>query len=747
MLQLRVGTGKKPTRLFPQGRLFVVEEKVKSIIDSLSNSKSTNYIDVICLSLASAIKADYVFVASINDEQTEASTISLASQHDILDNFSYELKCTPCEKVSSGGVCSYPSDIQAAYPNDQLLEDMGIEGYVGIPLHDDQETTHSILVALFCSKFNNEREITSLFLLFSGLINKELEKQKVMNELRTRNEIIEKSKEAIIVCDKDNKIISANKAFTDMTGYSFREVAGKNPKILSADKQSDCYYQEMWADIHTKGSWSGELINRKKNGEEFPEWLSINTIHDENNEIVNYVAFFFDISQRKAAEEKIYHQANYDLLTGIPNRYKFLEELTKNINAKAIGTFKSALLVMDLDLFQEVNDVYGHHCGDALLVKVAERLKSLINVDHRLARITGDGFALLLTNVADENDVDDFIARLLIEFSKPFYVEEHIINCTLSVGIVDFDDCQLEASSLMKKAERALSHAKENGRNSSSYFTQEMENVARHQIKMKADLERALKERKLSLMFQPIVSTKSKEITKFEALLRWNHEGKWISPAEFIPLAEECSLIKPLGEYVLAEACLHLKKLKGLGYNNIVFNVNRSVYEIPLNQSENQHWLIMINMYGLKPSDICFELTESALAPDKRNNETLFTQLREAGCKIALDDFGTGYSSLSYIRRIPLDYIKIDKSFISDISENPDDKVLVSTIIAMSKSLGKEVVAEGVETIEQVRWLEEMGCDYIQGFYFSKPLTFDNIPAFIDNFNYEAKPTKSLIMS
>ncbi|OKY24918.1 bifunctional diguanylate cyclase/phosphodiesterase [Thalassotalea sp. PP2-459] len=715
----------------------MVEEKIKSIIDNLSTSASTNYIDVICVSLAKAINADYVFVAQLNTGNTTATTLSLATQQEVIENFSYQLKSTPCEIVGEGDVCAFPSGVQSAYPNDQLLEDMGIEGYVGVPLIDDDTKAHSILVALFCDQFDNQEEITSLFLLFSGLINKELEKQKVMIELRTRNEIIEESKEAIMICDKKNKIISVNKAFTRMTGYSYREVAGKDPKILSAYRQPESFYQKMWADIQTKGSWSGELSNRKKSGEEFPEWLSINTIRNEYNEIENYVAFFFDISERKAAEDKIYQQANYDLLTGIANRYKFLEQLTKVINAKAIASFESALLVMDLDLFQEVNDVYGHDCGDALLIKVAERLTRFIKPENSLARITGDGFAILLNNVNERSEIDDFVARILIEFSKPFYVDEHVINCTLSVGIITFSDNTLQASSLMKKAERAMSHAKENGRNSSSYFTQEMENIARYQIQMKADLEKALKERKLTLVFQPIVSTQLKQVTKFEALLRWNNNGRWVSPVEFIPLAEKNNLIKPLGEFVLSEACLQLKKLKSLGYQDIVFNVNRSVYEIPLNQNENAYWLMMINMYGLQPSDICFELTESALAPEKRNNEMLFNQLREAGCKIALDDFGTGYSSLNYIRRIPLDFIKIDKSFIGDMSESPDDKILVSTIIAMSKALGKQVVAEGVESIEQVHWLEELGCDYIQGFYFSKPLPFEQLSTFIDNFNYQ----------
>lgn len=713
----------------------MVEEKVKSIISNLSNSSSTNYIEVICLSLAQAIKADYVFIAKLDKYHTEATTLSLVTQKQVLDNFTYALKSTPCEVVGTGQVCSYPEDIQQAYPDDKLLADMQVEGYVGIPLVDHDNHAHAILVALYCSPITNKQEATSLFLLFSGLINKELEKQQVLNELRTRNEIIEKSKEAILICDKDNKIISVNRAFTHITGYNFSDVRGKNPSVLSAKREHISFYQKMWADLHTKGSWTGELVNRKKNGKSFPEWLSINTIRDEDQNISHYVAFFFDISKRKAAEEKIYRQANFDLLTGVANRFYFMDKLTTTIHAKSVAQFQSALLFMDLDLFQEINDVYGHDAGDELLKKVAERLNDLLEENDLLARVSGDGFAILVNAVISEDAVNDLITRILISFSKPFYINDVMLNCTLSIGVVPFSTDEDSAGTVLKKAERAMYHAKSLGRSSYSYYTQELDNAIRYQLKMKADLAYAIKHRQLSLAFQPIVSLAENKVTKFEALVRWQHGEQWISPAEFIPLAEQFSLIKPLGEFVLSEACRQLKKLKAKGYQDIVFNVNRSVNEIPLSANENDEWLLMIDMYGLSPSDICFELTESALAPDKRNSEVLFNNLRAAGATIALDDFGTGYSSLAYIRRIPLDYIKIDRSFITDMSENPDDKILVSTIIAMTKSLGKKVVAEGVETIEQVEQLQQLGCDYIQGFYYSKPIAASDIPAFIDNFS------------
>ncbi|WP_114325298.1 putative bifunctional diguanylate cyclase/phosphodiesterase [Candidatus Colwellia aromaticivorans] len=279
-------------------------------------------------------------------------------------------------------------------------------------------------------------------------------------------------------------------------------------------------------------------------------------------------------------------------------------------------------------------------------------------------------------------------------------------------------------------------HAKDDGRNSFNYFTQDMQQNVQRQLFLKKALSAALTSNLLSVAFQPIVSITEQKINKFEALVRWKNEGQWISPEEFIPIAEEFSLIRPLGEFVLNEACRQLKILKSQGFNDIVFNINRSVYEIPLNKSENGQWLMVIEQHGLKPSDICFELTESALAPDKRNNERLFNQLRVAGCTIALDYFGTGYSSLSYLRRIPVDYIKIDKSFIRGMSTNEGDNVLVSTIIVMSKSLGKKVVTEGVETKEQLQQLTELGCDCIQGYYFSKPLPSEHLVNYLTDYKY-----------
>ncbi|RHW77336.1 EAL domain-containing protein [Colwellia sp. RSH04] len=716
----------------------MVEEKVKSIIDYLSHSVADNFTDSICLSLAKAIQADIVFIASLDEGANIASTISVASEGNIENNFSYELKHTPCENVSLGDVCTHKTSCQQTYPKDQLLTDMNIEGYVGVPLKTDNGNTDAILVALYHEDIENVKETTSLFLLFSGMIKKEMEKQAIFNELTIRNKIIEVSKEAIVICDQNEKIISVNKAFTDILGYSFREVEGKNPKIFASGEHSKVFYQTMWKEINETGAWSGEILNKKKSGEVFPEWLSINTICDADNKVTNYVAYFFDISQSKAAESKIYQQANYDLLTGIANRFLFLETLSKSLHLIKSRQTSLAVLHMDLDLFKEINDIYGHDLGDKLLIESANRLKNHIKETDCIARISGDSFAILLNDLTDTDNVKLIVERILLTFSDPFVFDDVSLTCTLSIGItVCSGESESEnESSILKNAESAMYHAKDSGRNSYSFFSQELQSIAQRKLLLKSQLGNAIEQNELSVVYQPIVSIGEQKVRKFEALVRWNNSGEWVSPDEFVAIAEEFSLIKPLGNFVLIQACIELKKLRAQGFNDIIINVNRSVFEIPLNKTENDQWLKTIVEYGLQPNDICFELTESALAPDKRNNEVLFNQLRNAGCTIALDDFGTGYSSLSYIRRIPIDFIKIDRAFISDMSKNKSDNILVSTIIVMSKALGKKVVAEGVETQEQLQLLTDLQCDFIQGYFFSKPLPPTQLVDYLNNFTY-----------
>lgn len=707
--------------------MMMTEDKIRIIIHQLSNLEHTNFANNVCIGLAKAIEADFVFIANLNSDKTIATTTALADQHKILDNFCYPLRCTPCNEVSKGGICSLAKDAQYLYPDDKLLVQMDISGYIGIPLQNSNNDTTAILVALFHRPIANTKSIESLFLLFSGLIKKDIETQDYIKRLDLSDHIIDESKEAIFICNKKNQIVRINEAFTKTTGYSLDDVDGKNPKILNSGKHSQEFYEQMWSDIQDDGGWSGEIWNKRKNNEVFPELLTISVIHNEAGEISHYVGSFFDISERVNAKKKIYQQANFDHLTGLANRFFFMETLTKNIESSKESNSQAAIYMMDLDLFKEINDLFGEKFGDELLIQTAERLQSLIEETDVAARISGDGFALMVNSVSDNADIMNLANKIMLAFREPFYIQQTSIDCRLSIGITHLSEQTKDASSLLKEAEHAMYHVKNNGRDSYSYFTSNMQDEVLLRIELKNDLQNAINDKQLHLVYQPIVSTKNLLTAKFEVLVRWDNKGKSISPEIFIPLAEEFMLIKDIGKFVLQESCAQLKDLKSKGFENIVFNINRSVYEIPFNERDNDQWLSTIHEHRLVPSDICFELTESALASGRSNNERLLKHLQNAGCTIALDDFGTGYSSLSYLRRFPIDVIKIDRSFINDMTLSRDAHILVSTIISMAKALGKTVVAEGVETPEQLNQLIELDCDFIQGYYFSKPMPAQEI--------------------
>jgi len=723
------------------------EFRIKSIVKSLSDMNSVNFFNDICTALSKAIDADFVFIATLSDHNKLATTLSVSAEGEIADNFSYTTAETPCSKVPNSKICSHPCDVQRLYPNDQLLNDMAIEGYVGIPLKNVEGEVVALLVSLYKEKINNTNEVETLFFLFSGLIEKELHKRSYLQKLELSNAVIEKSHEAILICDKQNTILYANKAFADITGYSTAEILGKTPNILSSGQHDASFYHAMWQVLKQEGHWQGEIWNKRKNGEIYLEWLSISTISSEQQKLDHYVASFSDITEQNKTKNQIKRQRYYDALTKLPNKkmlfeqidQTFIAEQNKNNRGDGLAVKNSlyGLYVMDLDLFKSINNLYGHKFGDNLLILIAKRLKSLVRDTDIVCRTSGDNFAIFIKNLSCERAAKHVAENIAKTFSQPFHFDGVTTSCTLSIGIALFPNDAIDADDLFKKAEQAMFAAKDNGRNSFSFFDSHMEEKTAHLLNMTNDLEQAIKNDDFEVVFQPIVSIKQQSVTKFEALVRWNNKGKWISPVDFIPVAENFSLIKQIGDIVLRKSCLVLKELKEQGFTNIIFNINRSVFEFPRDESNLHSWLTTIKDCGLQPNDICFELTESVLAPENSDHITLLNKIQTAGCQIALDDFGTGYSSLSYLRRFSIDILKIDRSFIKEMTTVVDDRTLVIAIISMAKALGIAVVAEGVEVKEEVELLTELGCDYIQGFYFSKPLPATELSSFLRNFTYQ----------
>ncbi|MCF7501624.1 GGDEF domain-containing phosphodiesterase [Pseudoalteromonas sp. L1] len=717
---------------------------LKRIVESISNLKSENFYNAICLSLSEVLGASHVFLAQVDESTMHASTIALAAYDEIVDNISYDIRCTPCNDVRCGGISSYSSGVQALFPDDRLLVDMGIEAYVGVPLQSLSGKTDTILVALFQHEIGDALQVESFFSLFTGLIQREIDKDRFIAKLDFANQLIEQSHEAIFICNKNVEITYVNTAFTKMTGYTLDEVLGQNPKILSSNQHDQHFYRAMWHQIDKKGKWSGEITNKTKQGTLYTQFLSI-TQMQTNGEIC-YVAFILDITEKKEAEQKIYFHANHDQLTGLTNRFYFKERISELVSSLSYQDEEStnlAVIYFDVDKFQDINTVYGLSFGDKVLCQLAERLESSFK-ECAFSRIDGDSFAVLQTyqQVSELELVCKQVSALLVE---PFLIGGISQQVSVTLGASTYqqaksissqDKVEKIARRLVRQAELATLNAKQVGA-PFLHFCKEMDDKVKKHNLLVEQLTQAVKNDELEVHFQPIIDVQSNTVAKFESLVRWCNQGQWVSPAVFIPLAEESRVIIELGELVLRKTCQQIKYLEAQGYNQFVFNVNRSLFEFTEFNPHRNAWLEIITEQNVNPSQISFELTESVLAPENTNHLEVLTQLKSAGCLISLDDFGTGYSSLSYLRRFPVDVLKLDKSFIDEIHTNSGDEALVKSIIQMSQVLGIKVVAEGVELQQQLAVLKEAGCDFIQGYYFSKPLPGDEIQAFLTQLTRE----------
>ena len=711
------------------------EYKIKNVVQSISHINSDNFFDEICISLSAAINADFVFIAKIDGTNSIANSIAVASKGRKAKNFIYSLESTPCADVTSTGICSHNGNIQQLYPSDRLLIDMNIRSYVGISLKNNLGDVDSILVALFEESIESVHEVETLFLLFSGLIEKELHKVSYSKAIELSNKIIENTHEAIIVCDKNKLISYVNSSFTNMTGYTLKDLIGRTPKILSSGKQDNFFYQAMWADLNENGHWQGEIWNKRKDGSEYLGWLSITAISNENGDITNYTAFFSDITEQHLIKEKVKFQNSYDLLTKAANKshlFTFIERSILQADYSNQAVTHAALLIIDIDLFKKFNTLYSHSIGDKVLIHVADQLQDFVRSTDIVARTSDDNFALFINHFKSKDAVIHIIENIIQTFLPPFKIDNNSLKITLSIGVAFLGKDALYAQELFEKAEQAKFFAKDNRRHSYGFYNKHLSLEAKQEEELKLALENAVVKNEFSVVYQPIICLKNNPTNKFEALVRWKKNGELISPVHFIETAEKYGLIAKIGDIVFNSVCLELKKLQELGITGVVINVNRSIYEFPADATD-MSWLKTIYKHGINPKNICFEITESVMAPEHDSYIQFLSQLQTAGCTIALDDFGTGYSSLSYLRKYPIDVLKIDRSFILDMAKEKGDKVLVSAIISMAKAMNMQVVAEGVETKQEVDILLELGCDYIQGFYYSKPMPAQSMLQYILN--------------
>ena len=552
------------------------------------------------------------------------------------------------------------------------------------------------------------------------------------DKMRLATLVFENSSEAIMVVDAESQILSVNPAFTEMTGYTAQEVVGKTPKILASGKQDRKFYEEMWHLLDSNGKWQGEVWNRRKNGESYAEWLTIDTIYNEHGEVIRRVALFSDITKNKQNQEVIWRQANFDQLTGLPNRRMLHDRLNQEILKADRHQQMLAVLFLDLDRFKEVNDTYGHLMGDQLLQESAHRLQHSVRECDTVARLGGDEFVVILSGLQDKDVVQDIAQSILKKFEAPFQLDNDLTHVSVSIGITIYPEDGSVGEVLFKNADQAMYVAKSNGRNRYSYFTASMQEHAQHRMRLSNDLHLALPGQQFELYYQPIVELATGQVHKAEALLRWQHPTRgMIPPDNFIPLAEETGLIVDIGNWVFYEAARQAKRLQSQHHPGFQISINKSPVQFHNEMQGHEAWIAFLAMNGLPRQSIVVEITEGLLMHTDDSISAQLLGFRDAGVQVALDDFGTGYSSLSYLKKFDIDYLKIDRMFVRNLSRHSSDMALCEAIVMMAHKLDMKVIAEGIETEEQRELLQQIGCDFGQGYLFSPPLPAPAFEAYL----------------
>ncbi len=567
----------------------------------------------------------------------------------------------------------------------------------------------------------------------SAIIGIVLNRNKSQESLRQFEKVFEGSEQGIMVTDVRQVILSVNPAFTKMQGFTLDDIKGKTPKVLSSGLHDAGFYRNLWESVTNFGHWRGEIWNRRKNGEVFPEWLSITEVKNTAGEVTHYVGTFSDISDLKSAQKEIQYLSSHDALTGLPDITLFRDRLENAISMAATANSNIGVLALNLDNFKFLNDSLGYASGDKLLRLFAERLKACLRETDSICRHGGDEFIILLNNMHDDESISYIVDTLLNEISSPFAFAGNNISTSCSVGVAVYPTDGNDFEKLFGRARKAMSQAKEEGRNTARFFTEKLNTDSLHYLNIAYGLREALAHHQFELHYQPQINLSSAQVIGAEALIRWRHPHNGMQPpAQFIAIAEQTGLIVEIGEWVIEEACRQAMEWQKNGLPPLSIAVNVSAVQF---RRGNLDKVIIkaLERTGLEPRLLELELTESILLEDIDHLLAQLDVLKQLGVKLAIDDFGTGYSSLAYLKRFNIDRLKIDQSFVRDINTDPNDAAIVRAIVQMAHTLNLEVIAEGVEDEAMLKHLRESGCDEVQGYLFSKPLPAHAFEAFINS--------------
>ncbi|AVU73998.1 MULTISPECIES: phosphodiesterase DibA [Pseudomonas] len=552
--------------------------------------------------------------------------------------------------------------------------------------------------------------------------------------LRQAAAVFDCTREGVLVTDPNGLIVHVNRAFMTITGYARDEVLGRRPNLFKSGRHGADFYQEMFASLGSRGEWSGEIWNRRKSGEIYPQWQTIRVVRDDNGQVSHYVAVFSDISAIKDSEHELAYLAHHDPLTGLPNRLLFSDRAEQALASSQLHKRGCALLLVDLDHFKNINDSLGHHVGDQLLKSVAERFRGLFAPGVTLARLGGDEFAVLVENCSQPAQAAVLAQRIIDALKEPLRLENQLLFINASVGISLFPGDALSAGQLLRNADSALFKAKSAGRDGYALYTEELTAHAQQRVEIAFELRRALQQQELRVHYQPVHDLATSRLIGVEALVRWEHpERGLVSPAEFIPIAERTGLIAQIDAWVMEQACRQMRQWQeaGVALSFVAVNVSSRLFA---RRELYEQVARVLHVSGLDPACLELEVTESAVMDDPEVALEQMHRLRELGVRLAIDDFGTGYSSLLRLKRLPVQKLKIDQGFVAGLPWDEDDAAIVQVIIALARSMGMQVQAEGIEQREQAAFLLEHACGMGQGYWFGRPvaahqLDWDRAPA------------------
>lgn len=558
------------------------------------------------------------------------------------------------------------------------------------------------------------------------------EMKEAESKLMLASKVFENTLEGMAIFDSKGTVLSCNHAFSVITEYRESDIIGADINILRSDRHDDAFYRDIWRNLYKYGRWSGEIWLKKKTEVAFPAIYTISCIRNTAGEITNFVSVVHDITERKSYEDHIRFQATHDGLTGLPNRFLFTQNLAQAIS-KNDGLTKTAMVFLDIDRFKNLNDTLGHATGDRVLEIISERIRNKLDGDHIAARFSGDEFGLLLTGLETKEEASRLAKNIIEKIAEPIILQGYELFIQMSAGICFYPENGKNASELIKNAEIAMYQAKQKGRNNLQPYTGGLDSILKERLLMESKLNRALENNELTIHYQPKIDLALRKVMGMEALLRWNNpELGNIRPDIFIPLAEDTGLILPIGEWVLKKALEDTLTLHSEGYNHLKIAVNLSLRQFMKKDLVSQVRK-SLEKEGAGSVKLELEITESVFSEDINSISKVMKDISDLGVSFAIDDFGTGYSSIGYLKKMPVNALKIDRSYINLIDKDTENESIVSSVILMAKSLGLSVVAEGAENADQIELLKEMGCGIVQGYYFGKPMPLEEFRDFLKN--------------